>query len=94
MEVSRPVPAAADRRLLVGGIGLLLVGSMLVLGGAVLSGTVAVRATRRWVEQWQEPPSALARRRWGQARSAVAAGAQGWRGDGQLSVPDRAGSRA
>ena len=90
-ELTQP-PAAADRTLLVGGIGLLSVGSVLVLVGALLSGIVAVRATRRWVDQWQEPPSAMARRRWSQTRSAVAAGSRGWREDGRSAVPARADS--
>jgi len=86
-------PTTADRTLLVGGIGLLSVGSVLMFLGALLSGIVAVRATRRWVEHWPEPPSAVARRRWGQARSAVAAGARGWQEEGRFTVPDRTGSR-
>lgn len=85
-------PAAADRTLLIGGIGLLSVGSVLALVGAVLSGIAAVRTTRRWVGGWQEPPSAMARRRWSQTRSAVAAGARGWQEDGGSTV--RAGRNA
>ena len=90
-EPTQP-PTAADRTLLIGGIGLLSVGSVLALVGALLSGIVAVRATRRWVDRWPEPPSAMARRRLNQTRSAVAAGARGWQQDGGSAVPSRSGS--
>jgi hypothetical protein len=69
---------AGDRAMLVRGIGLLSVGSVLMLIGGLVTGAVAVRATRRWVDHLEEPPSMTARRTWGQARSAVAAGARGW----------------
>jgi hypothetical protein len=78
---------ADDRAMLVRGIGLLSVGSVLMLLGGLVTGTVAVRATRRWVDHLDEPPSAIARRTWGQARSAVAAGTRGWQdGRGTTSV--------
>ncbi len=73
---------ANDRGMLTAGIALSSVGSVLMLLGAVVTGAVAVRATRRWVDHLDEPPSAVARRTWGQARSAVSAGAKagarGW----------------
>jgi hypothetical protein len=69
---------AGDRTMLVGGIGLLSAGSVLMLLGGLVTSAVAFRATRRWVDHLEEPPSAMARRTWGQARSAVAAGARGW----------------
>ena len=73
---------AEDRGMLAGGIGLLSIGSVLMLLGGLITGAVAIRATRRWVNHLDEPPSAVARRTWGHARSAVTAGAragaQGW----------------
>jgi hypothetical protein len=69
---------AEDRGMLVSGVGLLSVGSVLMLIGGLITSAVAVRATRRWVNQLEEPPSTTARRTLGQARSAVAAGARGW----------------
>jgi hypothetical protein len=69
---------AEDRAVLLRGIGLLSVGGILMLLGGLVTGTVAVRATRRWVDHLDEPPSAIARRNWGHARSAVAAGTRGW----------------
>jgi hypothetical protein len=82
---------AEDRGMLSTGIGLLSIGSVLMLLGGLITGAVAVRATRRWVDHLEEPPSAVARRTLGQARSAVAAGAKGWQnGAGTTSV--RSGS--
>jgi hypothetical protein len=75
---------ADDRATLIRGIGLLSVGSVLMLLGGLVTGSVAVRATRRWVDHLEEPPSVMARRTFGQARSAVAAGARGWQ-DGRGS---------
>jgi hypothetical protein len=75
--------ATADRGLLVRGIALLSVGGVLMALGAVVTGAVAVRATRRWVGRWEQPPRAVARQRLGQARSAVAAGTRGWRDNGR-----------
>ena len=79
--------ATADRGLLIGGVVLLSAGSVLVFAGALVTGGVAVRATRRWMQQREEPPRVAARRRLGQARSAVSAGARGWREDGRSSRP-------
>ena len=85
-DVTDPT-VTADRKLLTGGVLLLSVGSILVFAGALLTGGVAVRATRRWVQQWEEPPRVAARRRLGQARSAVSAGAREWRGNATSSPP-------
>jgi hypothetical protein len=82
---------ADDRSLLVRGITLLSVGSVLMLVGGLVTGAVAVRATRRWVDHLEEPPSAVARRTWAQTRSAVAAGARGWQ-DSRSTTPAGSGS--
>jgi hypothetical protein len=71
-----------NRPLLGGGLVLLGVGSVLALAGSVAATVALIGATRNWVRQWDEPPSALARRRYGQARSAARAGAEGWRANG------------
>jgi hypothetical protein len=81
-QLTEPV-AAADRGLLVRGIALLGVGGVIMALGAFVTGAVAVRATRRWVNRWEQPPRAVARQRIGQARSAVAAGTRGWRDNGR-----------
>ena len=59
---------AEDRGMLAGGIGLLSIGSVLMLLGGLVTGAVAIRATRRWVDHLDEPPSVVARRTWGHAR--------------------------
>jgi hypothetical protein len=69
---------ADDRASLLRGIGLLSIGGVLMLLGGLVTSTVAVRVTRRWVDHLDEPPSVMARRTFGQARSAVSAGARGW----------------
>jgi hypothetical protein len=86
--------ATADRGLLIGGVVLLSAGTVLVFAGALATGGVAVRATRRWMQQWDEPPRVAARRRLGQARSAVSAGARGWREDGSSSRPVTMGAES
>ena len=82
---------AEDRSMLVRGIGLLSVGSVLMLLGGLVTGTVAVRATRRWVDHLDEPPSAMARRTFGHARSAVAAGTRGWQDSRSSTSPGNGG---
>jgi hypothetical protein len=72
-----------DRGLLVRGIALMSTGGLLMAVGALVTGAVAVRATRQWVSQWEQPPRAVARQRLSQARSAVAAGSRGWRDNGR-----------
>ena len=89
-EVTETV--TADRGLLISGVLLLSVGSVLVFAGAVVTGGVAVRVTRRWMQQLEEPPTAVARRRLGQARTAVSAGARGWRENGTSSRPATLGA--
>jgi hypothetical protein len=79
-----------NRPLLTGGLVLIGVGAVIALAGSIAATVAAVGATRSWVRQWDEPPSAVARRRYAQARSAAVAGAQGWRQNdqraGQFSV--------
>jgi hypothetical protein len=68
-----------NRGLLVGGAILMSVGAAVGMVGALATSVAVIGAARSWVSQWDEPPSAIARRRLAQARSAAAAGAQGWR---------------
>jgi hypothetical protein len=83
MDDQATEPAARmDRGLLVRGIALLSIGGVLMALGALLTGAVAVRATRRWVNEWEQPPRVVARQRLSQARSAVVAGSRGWRENG------------
>jgi FlaG/FlaF family flagellin (archaellin) len=68
-----------DRRLLIGGAVLMSVGAVIGTVGAVATTVALVGAARSWVGALEEPPSVVARRRLAQARTAAAAGAQGWR---------------
>ena len=70
-----------DRRLLVRGGVLLGVGGLAWLAGATMTVAAVASATRRWVNEFDVPPSEIARRRWVQAKSSAAAGAQAWRGN-------------
>jgi hypothetical protein len=68
-----------NRRRLVGGGLLVGVGGLLGVTGMVLVGSALLSATRQWVQQLEQPPSEMARRKWQQAKVAAAAGAQAWR---------------
>lgn len=68
-----------NRSFLVGGGVLVGIGGLLGFTGMALVGSALVSATRQWVNQLQEPPSAMARRKWRQARTAAHAGAEAWR---------------
>jgi len=88
VTTARPNGTAAielNRPLLTGGLIMLGVGCLLCMGGGIAVSVAAVAATRSWVRQWEEPPSAMARRRYAQIRSAAVAGAQGWRQNGQAA---------
>jgi hypothetical protein len=71
-----------NRRLLVGGAILMSVGAVLGMAGALATSVAVIGAARAWLRQREEPPSVTARRRLAQAKTAAAAGAQGWREHG------------
>src|SRR3954470_17651500 len=71
-----------NRGLLVGGAVLMSVGAVVGMVGALATSIAVIGAARSWVGQLEEPPSAMARRRLAQAKTAAAAGAQGWREHG------------
>lgn len=80
----RPTPAVqlgtfqvSTRPLLVGA-ALIGAGTLIGLAGMVISGSVVLAATRRWVDQMETPPSELARQQWEKARAATLAGASAW----------------
>ena len=83
-----------NRGLLVGGAILMSVGAVLAMAGALATSVAVIGAAREWVRQRDEPPSALARRRLAQARTAAAAGAQGWREHGMRLGPQTASQTA
>ena len=68
-----------DRRLVMGGGVLIGTGGLLGFTGALLLSSAVVSATRRWVNQLDQPPSELAKLKWRQARAATTAGAYTWR---------------
>src|SRR4051812_8862651 len=71
-----------NRGLLVGGAVLMSVGAGVGMVGALATSVAVIGAARAWVRQLDEPPSAMARRRLAQAKTAVAAGAHGWQEHG------------
>jgi hypothetical protein len=68
-----------NRSLLVGGGLLVGIGGLLGFTGMVLVGSALLSATRQWVNQLEQPPSEMARRKWQQAKAAASAGAGAWR---------------
>jgi hypothetical protein len=71
-------PQVRSGPLMAGGI-LIGIGALVALAGAAVAGTHVVAATRAWMRELETPPDQLARLRWEQAKSAVAAGATTWR---------------
>ena len=67
----------SSRPLAIGG-ALMAVGAVIGLTGMVVSTTVVLMATKRWIDQLETPPSELARQKWNQARAATQAGASAW----------------
>jgi hypothetical protein len=67
-----------NRGLLSPGIVLLFVGFFLWWVGAALSATALAKAAMKWIDQLEESPSEMARRRAHQFREAVSAGSKAW----------------
>ena len=74
-----PEGIGVNRSLLVGGGVLVGIGGLLGFTGMVLVGSALLSATRQWINQLEQPPSELAKRKWQQAKVAAAAGAKAWR---------------
>ena len=68
-----------NRGLMSSGVVLACVGSFLWLIGAVLSTTALARAAMKWIDQLEESPSEMARKRAHQFKEAVSAGSKAWR---------------
>ena len=68
-----------NRSYLVGGGVLVGIGGLLGFTGMALVSSALLSAARQWVNQLQQPPSEMARRRWRQASAAASAGAKAWR---------------
>jgi hypothetical protein len=80
----------ANRTLLIGGGVLVGIGGLLGFTGMALVGSALLSATRQWVDQLEEPPTEIARRKWRQARAAASAGAEAWRNGPQTRVSSSA----
>ncbi len=78
-----------DRRLIGSSAALLTSGLLVCLAGAAVGAVAVVSACRRYVADLEEPPRAAVRRRWGQVRSASAAGVGAWQEYDRLGRPDR-----
>ena len=76
-----------DRRLIGSSAALLTGGLVVCLAGAAIGAVAVVTACRRYVADLDEPPRAMARRRWGQARSATMAGVGAWQDFGRRTHP-------
>ena len=76
-----------DRRLIGSSAALLTGGLVVCLAGAAIGAVAVVSAFRRYVADLDEPPQAMARRRWGQARSATMAGVGAWQDFGRRTHP-------
>ena len=68
-----------NRSLMTSGVVLALVGCFLWVIGALLSTTALAQAVLKWLDQLEESPSEIARRRAGQFKEAVSAGSKAWR---------------
>jgi hypothetical protein len=53
-------------------------GTLIALTGLAIGAGYVLSATRQWINEMEVPPSELARLKWTQARSAMAAGATAW----------------
>ena len=70
-------PQVRSGPLMVGGI-LIGIGAVVALAGLAVAGTHVAAATREWIKDLETPPDQLARLKWEQAKTAVAAGANTW----------------
>jgi hypothetical protein len=77
-STSRPL-FEVNRSLMSSGVVLACVGFFLWLIGAALSGTALAQAAMKWIDQLEESPSEMARRRAHQFKEAVSAGSKAWR---------------
>jgi hypothetical protein len=77
-STSRPA-IVVNRSLMSSGVVLLCVGFFLWLIGAALSATALGQAAMKWIDQLEESPSEMARRRAHQLKEAVSAGSKAWK---------------
>jgi hypothetical protein len=79
--MSNPTRPALEinKSLMSPGLVLLFVGFFLWWIGAALSATALAKAAMKWIDQLEESPSEMARRRAQQFKQAVSAGSKAWR---------------
>ena len=77
-STSRPT-LQVSRSLMSSGVVLAIVGCFLWVIGAVLSTTALAQAALKWIDQLEESPSEMARKRAHQFKDAVSAGSKAWR---------------
>ena len=53
-------------------------GTLIALVGLAIGGGHLLSVTRQWINEMEVPPSELARMKWTQARTAMAAGTAAW----------------
>jgi hypothetical protein len=83
MSNSTPRPTLrVNRSLMSSGVVLAIVGCFLWVIGAVLSTTALAQAALKWIDQLEESPSEIARRRAHQLKEAMSAGSKAWRDQG------------
>jgi hypothetical protein len=70
--------SSANSKAMIVGFALVATGGLISMCGIGISGTAMVHSIRRWVKAQQEPPSAIMRRKIGQAKEAGKAGASAW----------------
>jgi hypothetical protein len=71
-------PQVSSGPLMIGGI-LVGIGAVVALAGLAVAGTHVAAATRAWIKDLETPPDQLARLKWEQAKTAMAAGAASYR---------------
>ena len=68
-----------NKSLMSPGVVLLFVGFFLWWVGAALSAAALAKAAMKWIDQLEQSPSEIARRRAHQFKEAVSAGSKAWR---------------
>ena len=61
------------------GVALLWVGGVVWLSGAAVAAIALAQAAKKWMDQLDESPSEIARRRMNQLKVAASAGSKAWR---------------